>query len=174
MGMYFNSDQTVKMVQRVNRHFAARSEGGKIGYWKRHPDFFAQGSKLYETAAKNGVIVDPSDDDDDNSHNNNWMAWLDALHKYPDPDGGYIGDTLCRYIYEALTDQKLTCREIVFAVVPDATYIKLDKPIPIPVGKTKYTLLLIIHTVEVDKVPTALRRAVALRKKEKAKNKKKI
>ena len=72
MGMYFNSDQTIKMVQRVNKHFAHRDEGGKIGFWKKNAEFFAPGKKLDKIAADNQVIVDPSEDDDDNTHNDNW------------------------------------------------------------------------------------------------------
>jgi hypothetical protein len=73
-----------------------------------------------------------------------FQKWLKALDKVG------VGDTICAQIYQGLSDD-LSCAEIYFVIVPASTISVA--PTPAMAGDPgAYTLVIVISTVEVNKV----------------------
>jgi hypothetical protein len=187
MGLLFNTAETMKMVARINKHFANDSEGGKLSKWRGKKKFFKKNGTYrlnMDTIASNeGVRVDPADDDAQETHNGKWLGWLAGLYDAPSTTLGQfypttvapsatpsdVGRELSHLIFQGLDDD--ACREIIFSVVP-ATTISVDEAVKI--GSTSsYSLLITVHTVEATKLKTAIKRAVDLRRRARLAAKKK-
>ncbi|TAJ85154.1 MAG: hypothetical protein EPO41_27740 [Reyranella sp.] len=183
MGLLFNTAETMKMVARINKHFAARSEGGQINKWRKpgKKKLFKKGGpdrrSLNQIARDERVSVDPADDDDNETRNTKWLDWLDALSSAPSttlsqfyPNSvaasatpSDVGTELSHQIWQGLSDEP-NCKEIVVSVVPSDT-IRVDEWQKIPPNPTgAYTLLLTVHTVEATLMKATIKKIVQARR----------
>ncbi len=187
MGLYFNTPQTIKMVARINSHFATKDNGGRIDKWKKpgKKKLFKKGGpdrkSLNQISKDENVRVDPMDDDDDESHNGKWWNWLDALSSAPSttlsqfhPNAvaassvqSDVGTELSHLIWQGLDDSK--CKEIVLTVVPSDT-IAVDEGQKVGASNS-YTLLITVRTVEATRMKAAIKKMVQARRAAKAKKK---
>jgi hypothetical protein len=165
MGLLFNSAETIKMLERVNRHFASASKGGRINKWRNKKNKFKT-KALDVIAGEEGVVVDPADDDDQGTHNGNWIAWLQGLHAITQ-NSDKVGKLVCNQIFNALNDTN--CAEIVFVTVPDSTVFVVDPP-SAPLGPANaFTQVITIHTVEVGQMAAFKKKLAAQRRAAKKK-----
>ena len=189
MGLLFNTAETMKMVTRINKHFAAKAEGGQINKWRRpaKKKLFKKGGAdrafLHVIAQDERVNVDPADDDDQNTHNDKWLGWLSDLRSAPSTTlsqffpaavaatgtASDVGTELSHVIWQGLSDEP-ACKEIVVSVVPTGSTIKVDEWQKIGTGSA-YTLFVTVHTVEAAKMKAAIKKIVQARRASKAKKK---
>lgn len=183
MGMLFNTEQTRKMVARLNTHFAAKGAPGhgRIAKWRRNRRralFDQDGGTavdLATIATDENVVVDPAEDDDDGRINAKWMTWLGQIYLAPctklsrfhprsavaPPDPSVnttVGKELSQQIWQGL-DDAANCEEIMFTVVPSQT-ISIDEATKIPLANGYYTLLITIHTTEAAAAKAAVRKMI--------------
>ncbi|MDP1748727.1 MAG: hypothetical protein Q8L22_04660 [Reyranella sp.] len=178
----------MKMVARINKHFAAKSEGGQINKWRKpgKKKLFKKGSadrhSLNQIAKDERVSVDPADDDDAETHNGKWLDWLDALSSTPSTTlsqffpsavpasstASDVGTELSHVIWQGLSDDQ-NCKEIVVSVVPSDT-IKVDEWQKIG-SASAYALLVTVHTVGAANMKAAIKKMVQARRAAKAKKK---
>lgn len=185
MGLLFNTAETMKMVARVNKHFSAASEGGKIVKWRNKRRLFKKGGPdrkfLRQIANDEGVRVDPSDDDDNDTRNQRWLDWLHELRRTPSTTLGEffpnttppsatvsdVGTELSHAIWQGLSDYSAStnvgCQEIVFSIIPSSGSISIDEPQKIPTAGG-YTLLLTIRTVEAKNMKATIKKMVQARR----------
>lgn len=186
MGLLFNTVETMRMVQRLNKHFAADSEGGKIIKWRTKKAMFKKGGtgrkNLNVIAANESVVVDPIDDDNQGSHNKKWIGWLTDLYSAPcttlsqfhptyvpaSSATSSVGMELAHLIWQGLDDAP-DCKEIVISVVPSTT-IAVDEAQLLGTASS-YTLLITVHTVEAKAMKAAISKIVRIRRAAKAKKK---
>jgi hypothetical protein len=184
MGMLFNTEQTRKMVARLNTHFAAKGPpgNGRIMKWrgkKKRALFDQDGGTavdLVKIATDENVVVDPADDDDAGKVNAKWMTWLGEIYKAPctrlsrfhprtavapaDPSvNTTVGKELSQQIWQGL-DDAANCEEIMFTVVPSEKTIFIDEATKIPLANGNYTLLITIHTTEAADAKAAVRKMI--------------
>ncbi len=185
MGLLFNTAETMKMVARINKHFANNSEGGKLSKWRGKKKFFKKNGanrlNMDVIATNEGVRVDPADDDAQETHNGKWLHWLALLYSAPSTTLGQfypmtvapsatpsdVGTELSQLIFQGLDDTN--SREIVFSIVP-GTSISVDEAVKIG-SSSSYTLLITVHTVEASLMKQAIKRAVDLQRRAAAKKK---
>lgn len=181
MGLLFNTEETMKMVARINKHFAAKTEGGRLNKWRKpgKKKLFKKGGtdrkSLNNIAVDEKVSVDPADDDDDSTKNAKWLEWLDGLASTPcttfatfkpaAPASATVSDVgteLSHMIFQGLDDDP-NCKEIVVSVVPSSS-ISLDLWQQIPNASGGYSLLLTVHTVEASKMKATITKMVQARR----------
>ena len=182
MGMLFNTEQTRKMVARLNTHFASKGApgNGRITKWRRRNKralFDQDGGtaiELVAIATNENVVVDPADDDDDGKVNAKWMTWLGEIYRAPctklsrfhprsvpaNPSANTtVGKELSQQIWQGL-DDAANCEEIMFTVVPSPNNIFIDEATKIPLANGNYTLLITIHTTEAAAAKAAVRKMI--------------
>jgi hypothetical protein len=190
MGMYFNTEQTVKMVARLNRHFGPTAGGGLIHKKRNKKKFFKKGGPdrqaLKASATMLRVSVE-SDDDPDGTHQANWESWLEFLKTAPSetldgvpippvvlgpktgPLNSFVDIEVANLIFQGLNDT--ACEEIVFVVLPGPA-VAVDQPQTFGTVDA-YSLIVTVRTVEIATILRRMRRLAQLRRQRRARGKKK-
>lgn len=190
MGMYFNTEQTVKMVARLNRHFGPTAGGGLIQKKRNKKRFFKKNGPdrqaLKASATMLRVSVE-SDDDPDGTHQTNWEDWLENLKTEPSqsldavpipptvlgpktgPLDSFVDIEVANLIFQGLNDT--ACEEIVFVVLPGPD-VAVDQPQTFGT-EDAYSLVITVRTVDIATIRRRIRRLAQLRRQRRARAKKK-
>lgn len=128
MGMIWNSDATLKMIQRINSEFSNDMSGATpngsvppIDKWRAvrylfdHPN----SNELKNIAANNKIFADGGYNSE---HDQNWQAWLGYLGKSGDGTGS-VHEKLRKAICDGLDGSKYDL--IYFSIVPLAHGTKI-------------------------------------------------
>jgi hypothetical protein len=154
MGLLFNTRATTKMLAIINDAFDTDSQHPPyIGTWRESPatglpapmEYFNANSAYKLPLWKICIDMQIFAGNGQNSkEDKRFQKWLKALDKVG------VGDMICAQIYQGLLDD-LSCAEIYFVLVPASTITVA--PTPTIVGDPgAYTLVIVISTVEVNKV----------------------
>lgn len=185
MGLYFNTDASIEMLDIVNSEF----QNANIKKWQGRKEAFdsANGNSLDAIAAF--WKVHPKKNA---GKKGRWLAWLQYLHTQPSPvlgpyalppladtpypvpvaqDPSTVGEQLSRLMFQALSDAN--CSEIMFVLLPD-TKVRVVSARTIAPTEGGYSLVLTLSTIELPaKVKARLIKKLTLRSKPQAIRKKK-
>jgi hypothetical protein len=149
MGMLFNTDATLKLLEITNNAFNSYSFSfmKTSSYWLN--TFASTGS--FNTYAH--VAQRLSMDHAEPGKSKKWQNWLKLFDQSPAAAKVYP------WIHGAMTDTSATCRQVEFFAVPsasatiDATSQKVpDKETQLPGGNNPYTLCITIATQTADQL----------------------
>jgi hypothetical protein len=175
MGMLFNTEQTVKMVALVNRHFAAKQRGGGMEDWRSNAADLNPNTStatLWAAAFKYNVLPSKSEDFGGGA-TARWKKWLNnqlsavttnSVQDPSKPSGGNwavsfnstytVENEIRRQIFNALNDS--ACVEICFTVVP-STSISVGNGVCIPITREPpvpgaYIYSLTVYTKRIQEI----------------------
>ena len=178
MGMLFNTEDTVKMVALVNRHFAAGAHGGAIDAWRDQKNEVKKFTKSIWALADDNDLV--PEKDLAHKARGRWRKWLNQLGQEPAavnqdpppfdnpgtrPAGTLPADAatyttvekeLRRQIFNALNDAN--CTEIAYTAIPGTVAsmggrISISKGQTVALSGTAYIYLINVATVRIDDIP---------------------
>ncbi len=177
MGLLFNTEQTIKMVALMNRHFGHKDHGGAIEAWKDRVEDIDprnQRKELIKIAKEYEIHPDPSEDKLGRIKAR-WHKWLKHLEKRnltavvadpAAPPGGWpathvapysplpnpapsVGKELCRQLFNVLVDPN--CVEVAFVTLPSSN-VSIDVGQIVPIQDNTYTYIVTIRTKRVDEI----------------------